>query len=188
MNTIPYLVAGLVVLALLSGGLCWVMMNKKRPAVIGVGGRASQYAHRDLLTPNELEFIGRLRNALPELQIFPQVALSAIIRPKGNGKATAAARNRIDRKVVDFAVYTPDFALVCIVELDDSTHDAAKDVERDQLTLSANIATHRWNSKAKPCVEEIRNLVFPAARPHAAHPVALHLVQERRKQDKKDVA
>lgn len=184
MNSSLLLVTGLVVVAFCLGAFYFIVMKNRVADAVSDDAGDGKYAPRDLLTVNELEFFGRLRHALPELQVFPQVALSAIIRPQGNGKATTAARNRIDRKVVDFAIYTTEFKLVCIVELDDKTHDGAKDVNRDKLVKSANITTLRWSSTAKPTVEEIRQVVYGvSARPPRTSAPLLHLVQERRRID-----
>lgn len=115
-----------------------------------------RYKERRVMTDNEIEFFHRIKQALPEHYIFPQVAMSAIIEPSVKGKEFAAANNRINRKVIDFCIYDIDLNLVCIIELDDKTHQRAKDVARDKLTLSAGIATIRWMSQNKPTPDEIR--------------------------------
>ena len=42
------------------------------------------------------------------------------------------------------------------VELDDSTHDADRDAERDRMTGMAGYLTIRYDSRDKPEPEEIR--------------------------------
>jgi very-short-patch-repair endonuclease len=71
-------------------------------------------------------------------------------------KARLFAFRRISQKRVDYAIYTNKLELICIVELDDRTHDALRDAERDAFTASAGIATLRWQSTLKPGVEAIR--------------------------------
>lgn len=122
----------------------------------------SRYKARRLLTENETEFFRRIKIALPEFHVFPQVAMSALIEPTSKGQATIADRNRIDRKVIDFTVFNIELELICLIELDDSTHIKAKDEARDKITGSAGIKTLRWSSKNKPDVNIIRNEVLKA--------------------------
>lgn len=117
-----------------------------------VGKRASQHRYRQvpLMTENELEFFGRLQRALPHLYIFPQVAMSALIKPVDSFKANRAAYFAINKKIVDYALFTKSMDLVAIVELDDSKHDLQRDAKRDANTRCAGIETVRWHSQKKP--------------------------------------
>jgi very-short-patch-repair endonuclease len=122
-----------------------------------------QYRARSLLTGNEIEFFRRLRRALPQEYIFPQVALSALIEPRSRSEKHLRDFRRISQKRVDYAIYTSDLQLVAIVELDDRTHNRVADAERDAFVASAGIRTLRFESRNKPTVEQIRAAVFPAA-------------------------
>ncbi|MBK3865420.1 DUF2726 domain-containing protein [Paraburkholderia aspalathi] len=121
-----------------------------------------QYRARSLLTGNEIEFFRRLRRALPQEYIFPQVALSALIAPRSRSEKQLRDFRRISQKRVDYAIYTSDLQLVAIVELDDRTHNRAADAVRDAFVASAGIRTLRFESRNKPTVEQIRAAVFPA--------------------------
>lgn len=118
--------------------------------------RRPLYKQKSILTKNEVEFFWRLRSALPDAYIFPQVAMSALIEPKSNGKPRVADRNRISQKYVDFAIYTAGLELLAIVELDDRTHNKAADAQRDARLASAGIRTVRFQSRCKPDEREIR--------------------------------
>jgi len=121
------------------------------------------YKSKNLLTDNELEFFWRLTRALPDTFIFPQVAMSALIEPTvaNNSKTYLTSFNKIAQKRVDYAIFDTGMKLLCIVELDDKTHNASKDKARDKLFSVANIRTIRWNSKNKPDQTEIQTQVFP---------------------------
>ncbi len=120
------------------------------------------YQSKSLLTENELEFFWRLTRALPDLFIFPQVAMSALIEPTASHgtKAHMSSFGRISQKRVDYALYNSDMKIVCVIELDDKTHNASKDAARDQMLKSANIRTIRWDARNKPQTKEIQELVF----------------------------
>lgn len=110
-----------------------------------------------IMTENEQEFFGRLTKAMPDAYFFPQVAMPALIRPcHKDGKQRMADFRRISQKRVDWAVYTPDLKLLCVVELDDRTHDPRKDAERDAMLESAGIQTIRWDSRRRPSIATIR--------------------------------
>ena len=119
-----------------------------------------QFTGKPLLTDNEAEFYGRLLRALPAHRVHPQVAMSALITPKArHGKAHLAAFRRISQKVVDYVVMDGN-DLVCIIELDDATHSAARDKQRDAMTSSAGIRTVRFQSRNKPAADEIRRTIL----------------------------
>ena len=117
--------------------------------------RRSNYKQVPLMTPNEIEFFGRLCRSLPGVHVFPQVAMAALITPVDSFQENRYAYWKINEKRVDYAIYSRNMDLICIVELDDRMHNPEKDRERDQLTKSANVATLRWQSKAKPSELEI---------------------------------
>lgn len=125
-------------------------------AIFGRREPKYRYEAQEILTENELEFFGRLQRAAPDLYFFPQVAMSALVKPvASDSKTRMAAFRRISQKRVDYAVYTQALQLVCVVELDDKTHDLKKDAIRDEILASAGIETVRWHSKSKPSESEI---------------------------------
>lgn len=147
---------------LLQGGMFWALCAALLfvlvvAAAVVAGLSEPSYKAQPIMTPNEQEFFGRLVRALPDSFVFPQVAMSALISPKAKGrKAHLSAFRRISQKRVDYAVFTRALELVCVVELDDRTHDSRKDAERDRMLKSAGISTVRWHSKRKPLEADIR--------------------------------
>ena len=133
-------------------------------AIAGAGKSSSlripKYKAQAILTRNEAEFFQRLRRALPEAYIFPQVAMSALIGPASQGKASLYDFRRIAQKRVDYAVYTRDLKIVAVIELDDRTHNAGRDAKRDAYLRSAGIRTVRFQSRAKPDEGQIRRAIY----------------------------
>jgi very-short-patch-repair endonuclease len=121
-------------------------------AVLAImAARPTRYRRRPLLTGNELEFYRRLRRALPQLQVLPQVAMAGLIEPDTrDARQHLDAFRRISQKRVDFAIARDDLSIVCVIELDDSTHDPDRDASRDAMMESAGICTLRYDSRRKP--------------------------------------
>ncbi len=120
------------------------------------------YSHirpKPLLTPNEVEFFHRLERALPSYHVFPQVAFGAILDVDDRTESFPI-RNRFSQKIADFVVCARDtLEVIALVELDDRTHDADRDKERDEITKAAGYQTIRFPSRRKPTVAEIAALV-----------------------------
>lgn len=118
------------------------------------------FVSKALLTKNEQEFFGRLKKAcsILGLEVVPQVSMGALVDvslPKGH-PLYWPLRHQFSQKIIDFVVYKgPDMEVLTVVELDDKTHDAARDRKRDALMAQAGFKTIRWESKAKPDVSQI---------------------------------
>lgn len=115
---------------------------------------------RPPLTEREQAMFFRLQEALPDHIVLAQVAMSAVLTA-----ATQAARNRFDRKVIDFVVCSKAFEVVAIVELDDSSHKGkeAADDRRDKLLKGAGYRSVRLQDI--PPSERIRTAVLLTERP-----------------------
>lgn len=122
------------------------------------------YQPTSLMTANEWEFFNRLRVAVPEAQIFPQVGMAALITPKRRmGRSVTRDFYRIAAKRLDYAVCNAHGQLICVIELDDRTHDQHGDRARDAWLASAGITCRRWHSRAKPTRAEIRRTILGLA-------------------------
>ena len=164
MSTTSNLITLLVVVA---AGAVGVAVLKVKLA--GQQSAGAKFKQKTLLTPNEMEFLGRLEAAAPELRFFPQVAMGALLDPavpRSDGKAYYRLRGMFSQKIVDFvAQRRSDGAIIAIIELDDRTHDSGKDAKRDEMLQSAGYRIVRWHSKTKPDATIIRAELCP---PHAA--------------------
>ena len=127
----------------------------------GLDSPKDRFKAKPMLTPNELEFLGRLEAAVPELRICPQVAMGSILDPdvpRSDGKSYMRLRGMFAQKFVDFVAQDRKTgALVAIIELDDRTHSTDKDAKRDAMLASAGYKSIRWQSKAKPDAAAIRS-------------------------------
>jgi len=125
------------------------------------GGRWLKHIQpKPLLTGNEAEFLRRLQRALPGHHVFPQVSFGAFITDDGSLSRNArwSVRARFDRKIADFVVCDRNLKVLALIELDDRTHIASADRQRDALTKAAGYQTFRFQSKRKPSEQEIATL------------------------------
>lgn len=123
----------------------------------GPSGRSLSIEAKPILTANEAEFFQRLRRALPEHLVFPQVAYGALLKTKKglSNSERYSNRGRFSQKIADFVICRPTLEVVAIVELDDKTHDRAKDEKRDELAKAAGYSVLRYHSRRKPAEGEI---------------------------------
>lgn len=143
-------------------GLAWVVLIK-RPRILRAlqGAVFAGLKARNPLTPNEVEFFGRLQKALPGHTVLAQVPLSALVKttlPESHPDFWQSF-DRFSRKVADFVVLdSKRMTTLAVIELDDRTHDSKRDKDRarDALLQSAGIRTIRWDSRAKPSVAAIQ--------------------------------
>ncbi len=122
----------------------------------------SHIQKKPLMTPNEAEFYGRLKRALPAYEVFPQVAFAALLTDDGktmSNKARWNVRARFDRKIADFVICDRrTLQVVALVELDDRSHIASADRQRDAITKAAGYQTLRFQSRQKPSEAELAAL------------------------------
>jgi L-asparagine transporter-like permease len=158
-----------VLVALIVTGfmLVAVVAGKKSAGSIGL------YKRGKLMTENELEFFGRLINAMPNHYIFPQVSMGALLEASSRDKKQAHSdRLRIAQQRVDYVVCDSTGAIVVVVELDDRTHSSAKDRTRDERLMQADIRTVRFQSKDKPTPQAIAAACLPSPVMAQASPIA----------------
>ena len=123
---------------------------------------ATQLLYRQVkpLSGAEQVLFWRLREALPECVILSQVTFSRFMKPDTGGLAPLAdyraMQNRIAQKTLDFLVCLPDFTVVAAVELDDASHRADADRQRDELLTAAGITVIRVTADDIPSAQRIR--------------------------------
>ena len=137
------------------------LASKRKPVTGKVRGRA-------FLTANELEFLNRLEVAVPEARFHAQVAMGALLEPafakKADPRAYMSLRGTFSQKVVDFVAQDRGSGTVlALIELDDRTHNAAKDNKRDEMLREGGYKVVRWQSTAKPDDAAIRDALTATA-------------------------
>ncbi len=158
--------------------------SKEAAAPARVQQPESEFASMKVLTDTEARFFRQLQGVLTDELIFPQVAMSALIKPTGRGTQYWSSFGKISQKRVDFAIYRKDLSLVAIIELDDPSHDKREeeDQQRDAYLKSAGIRTVRFDVRKWPDDATIRGKIYssvaqPAApRPLAPVPAQTHVV------------
>lgn len=107
------------------------------------------------LSEREQQFYFRLLESLPELCIFPQVSMSAIV-----GCKQQAGRNAFNRKYLDYVICQKDMTVVAAIELDDSTHSRAdsiiRDKAKDRALIGVGIRIVRFEAAQLPEKAAIR--------------------------------
>jgi hypothetical protein len=134
------LIVAVVVVIIAVLGVALVVLKAK---LAGGGGTKAgvYYLKKALFTPAERSFLGVLEpNLPPGLRVFGKVRLEDILGVKAGLERgeRQAARNRINRKHVDFLlVRANDLAPVAGIELDDSSHEEEDRQQRDAFVDEA---------------------------------------------------
>ena len=80
------------------------------------------------------------------------------MKPDVQGRQRLSLHNRIAQKSADFLVCLKDFTVVGAVELDDATHSARNDANRDELLHSAGIEVVRVHVNNIPSIDTLRDI------------------------------
>lgn len=135
--------------------LVWLFMHRERPM---------RFRPKSVLTGSELDFFFRLREALPECIVCPQVAVSALVEPTGRGLARQKALARIEGEKAGYAVFDEGMRLIAVVELDHRSRIKRRDAARDACLSSAGIRTVRFHAKRPPSTSQIRSRIHAQPR------------------------
>lgn len=146
----------LVFALIVGGGLgWWLVANRKRPV---------RFRPRQVLTGPGLEFLFRLKRALPECIVCPQLAATALLEPLGVGKTRKAALSRIVGRRVGYAIFDEQMKLIAVIELDHRARLTRREAECESYFGEAGIKTLRFHPQRMPSEAKIRASVFPRTR------------------------
>ena len=124
----------------------------------GAASAAWRAEARPLLSPRELEFMGRLMNALDDLPVHvcPQASIDEFVRFTGSDAFAQRGRYRARRS--DFVLIDERARVVLAIEIDDASHDRKRDQDaaRDAVLASAGIPTLRLPKGQLPSTAALR--------------------------------
>lgn len=121
----------IVLIAVVALAVLSAIKLKQDKAKAGPDDQPWPYQARRIMTDREQVLYHRLREALPDCLIFTQVQLSQVISVKYRAKNPQTWLNKISQKSVDFVVCQPDSSVLAVIELDDKSHNNAKQATRD---------------------------------------------------------
>ena len=134
-------VVNLIILVVIAFILLIVFKLKIKPQLVRENFDHSYERLDVLFTPAERSFFGVLNQAISdEVLIFGKVRVADVITPKKGGVKGAwqSAFNKISAKHFDFVLCNKsDLSFVCAIELDDKSHNSAKQRSRDAFLESA---------------------------------------------------
>ncbi len=121
-----------------------------------------------LFSEAERSFFGVLSQAITNKEtIFGKVRIADILEPsKGLSKSNwQTAFNQISRKHFDYVLCRPDdLSVISVIELDDKSHLAPKQIRRDQLVemacSSAGLIIHRFKARGSYSIQDIRDRIY----------------------------
>jgi hypothetical protein len=157
-----FLSIGLLVLLFITLKL---IQLSRQGQTITMGNRIQhRYIARDIMTAAERRAYKSLADLLPNCRIYPQVAMAAIIGPNPSHDFTERQRTRgtFSQKYIDFVIENPrDGKVLALIELDDHTHDAAKDAARDAMTAEAGYITIRLSDSKQTTIAAALSQALP---------------------------
>lgn len=115
-------------------------------ALGGFGLGLPNVRSKPLMTDRERAALQIIERVLPHARIYVQVSMGALLQPaRGTSQRDyLSVRNRFSQKIVDFVVEDRGSGeILALVELDDRSHNAIRDVMRDRMTASAGYRTIR---------------------------------------------
>jgi very-short-patch-repair endonuclease len=128
---------------------------------------------REPLSRPEQALYWRLREACPGHIILAQVAIPQLLEVE-QVRNRRAIFNRYHHLVADFVVCTPSFAVLAVIELDESSHTtpgrADADERKSAALGAAGIPLLRFNVRSLPSEGELRSLLVKPAEAAAAPP------------------
>lgn len=152
---------GLILLAVAAIVVVGTWLLKRKGINLNIGAMTpGAYVKRSLMTATEKRFFAVLKTAFPEFEVFPQVALSALVHTRRR-RGWMTYRNKIANKYVDFVICLPDsYEVVAVIELDDRTHLSADrvkaDRDKDIAIKDAGYPIFRYQAAHMPTPDSVR--------------------------------
>ena len=123
------------------------------------------YMGKPLMTAHELILYKKLNELLKNTNFIlgTQVCMGAIIKTKPgmDNSAYTSARNKFSKKIIDFVIADSKGKVLLIIELDDRSHNAKNDKERDKITAAAGYPTLRLLNAGKLTMPFLKDQLRP---------------------------
>jgi hypothetical protein len=119
---------------------------------------------KTFVTRVEAQTLAYIKEMFPKVRVHCQVAMSALIAPaKGlSSKERLWTHRRYGQKVVDLVLQDrASGKIIALVELDDRTHNQAKDRARDKITAAGGYPTIRLTAKMLPTRSSVAAALKP---------------------------
>lgn len=172
------LVVAVVLALVVAGGLVTVLVRKRNsdeadfaagetadgiPVQMGPVHEIVEYRRRDFLTPAERSFFGVLQSAVdPGILLFAKVRVSDLVSIQegwSNGHQASINQQHVDFVLCDGSTATT----VLAIELDDGSHGAKKqqerDAKKDAVFAAAGIPLLRVPARRLYSVTELRDAI-----------------------------
>jgi hypothetical protein len=118
------------------------------------------FKSKALMTADELEFWYRLQAAVPDCIITPKVSIGALLKLEASaGYHADLMLTQIAKSLTDYCILSKKGEILALVELDDNPQISEKDKLRDKCLAEAGYRLLRINSKQKPGISELRNMI-----------------------------
>ena len=141
-----------------------IILAKAMMAAGGLGGKLPVVA-KPLTTERESQVIATIEQAVPYARVHAQVCMGAILKTKSglSNKERMSTRGRFSQKMVDYVLEDRHTGrILALVELDDRSHNAAKDAARDAMTRTADTLTIRLPATERPTSLGVRERILTA--------------------------
>lgn len=160
------MVWGTLVIGLLAVIALLVKHTKHSARSRGRAIDSSAYYAVKPLTKTEQAFYRLLTHSLPGHIILAQVDIKRIVRTRRGKHRTNF--NRIAQLSLDFVICRQDFSVIAAVELDDRSHDGAKqrarDAKKDEVMKAIDVRLVRFDVRRYPSESDVRESVLGNAR------------------------
>ena len=100
-------------------------LNIKQGYLFPSAQSKQRYIRKAFMTPSELAFYEKLEDLKKDYIIVPQLNLASIIHKIGAKYCTDLFRN------IDFGIFSKEYELLLLIELNDASHNHAKRKDRD---------------------------------------------------------
>lgn len=155
---------GFIVIAIFIFAIAILGKNKKRKA----SAVAFEYVKKDaLFTQAECLFFDALNRGVDgKARIFGKVRVADVISPRPKSGNWYVLFNKISAKHFDFVLCNKtDFRILCVVELNDRSHNKKERRERDvfleNVCRAANVPLVQIKARSEYDVNEIKRLFAP---------------------------